>query len=77
MGAFQLEGLYTRHTSPIKQFCIILRGGMEIEAGDGEKREFKVGSVFLLADVQGKGHRVTKLFDEEGAVEVVFVTLET
>ena len=35
---------------------ITLAGRMEIEVGDGSKREFGCGDIFLADDTSGQGH---------------------
>lgn len=45
------------HPTPRKQFVMVLDGTMEVEAGDGEKREFEPGSILLVTDIKGRGHR--------------------
>ena len=44
------------HTAPRRQWCITLSGSCEIGVGDGTKRTFKPGDVFLAEDVTGQGH---------------------
>jgi len=39
-----------------KHYTIILKGEMEIIAGDGEKRTFKTGDILLLEDMKSEGH---------------------
>ena len=53
------------HPAPRKQYVMVLRGKMEVEAGDGEKREFTPGSVLLVTDVSGRGHKTNALGDED------------
>jgi len=53
------------HPAPRKQYVMVLRGKMEVEAGDGEKREFTAGSVLLVTDVTGRGHKTSALGDED------------
>jgi hypothetical protein len=45
------------HPAPSKRFAMVLSGVAEIEVGDGERRKFGPGSVVLVTDVQGRGHR--------------------
>ena len=52
------------HNAPRKQYVMVLRGTLEVESGDGEKRIFISGDVLLVADVNGQGHR-TKVVGEE------------
>ena len=44
------------HTAPRRQWCITLSGSCEIGVGDGTKRTFKPGDVFLAEDLTGQGH---------------------
>lgn len=44
------------HTAPRRQWCITLSGSCEIGVGDGTKRTFKPGDVFLAEDITGQGH---------------------
>ena len=53
------------HPAPRKQFVMVLEGVMEVEAGDGTRREFRTGSVLLVTDTQGRGHRTNVLGDRE------------
>ena len=45
------------HPAPQRQFVVVLSGVMEIEAGDGEARQFGPGGVVLVTDLTGPGHR--------------------
>lgn len=53
------------HPAPKRQFGIVLSGTFEITAGDGEARVFGPGSVRLLEDKTGKGHRSRVIGDED------------
>ena len=53
------------HPAPRKQFVMVLEGVMEVEAGDGKRHEFRAGSVLLVTDTQGRGHRTNVLGDRE------------
>jgi hypothetical protein len=46
------------HPSPQRQFRVQLVGEVEFEVGDGTVRRFGPGSVILLEDLDGKGHRM-------------------
>src|SRR5690242_19544333 len=46
------------HRSPQRQFRIQLAGEVEFEVGDGAVRRFGPGSVVLLEDLGGNGHRM-------------------
>ena len=45
------------HTAPERQAIIILTGGVDIEASDGETRRFMAGELFFAEDTTGRGHR--------------------
>jgi hypothetical protein len=45
------------HPTPRRQFFIFLAGGFVGETSDGDRRHFGAGSVSLLDDITGKGHR--------------------
>jgi hypothetical protein len=45
-----------RHASPRAQFTITLAGEIEVIAGDGERRRFGPGGVYLSGDTSGDGH---------------------
>jgi hypothetical protein len=61
------------HTAPGRQYLITLKGNVEIEIGGGQIVKAGPGSVLLIEDMTGKGHRahVTK----EGEWHVMFVPL--
>lgn len=44
------------HNAPRRQWCITLSGTCEIGIGDGTKKTFGPGDVFLAEDVTGQGH---------------------
>ena len=48
--------LHGWHTAPRRQWCITLSGSVEIGLGDGTKKTFRPGDVFLAEDVTGEGH---------------------
>jgi hypothetical protein len=50
------EDLHGWHTAPRRQWCITLAGSVEIGLGDGTKKTFGPGDVFLAEDVTGEGH---------------------
>ena len=45
------------HNAPRAWFLIVLQGASEVTTSDGEKRQFGPGSLVLLDDTTGKGHR--------------------
>lgn len=48
--------LHSFHNAPRRQWCITLSGSVEIGLGDGTKRTFAAGDVFLAEDLTGQGH---------------------
>jgi len=50
------DDLHGWHTAPRRQWCITLSGSCEICIGDGTKRTFGPGDVFLAEDLDGQGH---------------------
>ena len=65
---------YDWHTAPEKQFILILKGGVEILTGNGEKRVFHGGDILFVEDTGGKGH-VSKAFKNQTR-RSVFVTID-
>ena len=59
------------HPAPMKQFFCCLNGEIEIVSGDGEKRRFREGNVFLLEDTSGQGHTTRVVGDEAFVAAVV------
>ena len=45
------------HPTPKRQFIIYLSGTIEAEVSDGEIRQFGPGSITLVEDTSGKGHK--------------------
>jgi hypothetical protein len=52
---------YDFHNAPDRQYIVLLEGGVEIETSLGEKRSFNTGSILLMEDTSGKGHRTKNL----------------
>ena len=50
------DDLHGWHNAPRRQWCITLAGSVEIGLGDGTKRVFCSGDVFLAEDIAGQGH---------------------
>ena len=48
---------------------MVLRGVGEVEVGDGQRRRFGPGSVLLVTDIEGRGHR-TKVLGKEDVLLV-------
>jgi len=62
------------HTAPRRQYVIILEGQVEIEIGDGTKRRFGPGEMFLAEDTTGHGH-ISRAVDNQPR-KSVFVFLD-
>jgi hypothetical protein len=60
-----------RHPAPRRQFMLYLQGQVEAETSDGEVRRFGPGSVTLVEDTTGKGHRSRVIGDEDVVMAVV------
>ena len=59
------------HPAPRRQFVVLLTGAVEVTVSDGETRPFGPGSVFLVEDTAGAGHRTRALESDE----CLFVTV--
>ncbi len=57
------------HPAPGRQYSVHLSGELEVEVGDGRVCRFGPGSVVLLEDVSGQGHR-TRVIGEQPVVGV-------
>ena len=53
------------HPAPARQFVLLLKGELEVEVGDGERRAFTPGLIVFLEDTKGKGHKDHALNDDE------------
>jgi hypothetical protein len=53
------------HPAPARQFVLLLKGELEAEVSDGERRAFTQGSIVFLEDTWGKGHKDHAVNDEE------------
>jgi len=60
------------HPAPRRQLILCLSGVVEIEAGDGTKRRFGPGDIYLADDLSGEGHRHREI---EGPVRHAWVFL--
>ncbi len=58
------------HPAPKRQFVVYLSGVIEAEVSDGEVRQFGPGSITLVEDTTGKGHK-SKAIGNEQVVGVV------
>jgi len=52
---------YDFHNAPDRQYIVLLDGGVEIETSLGEKRTFNTGSILLVEDTTGKGHKTKNI----------------
>jgi hypothetical protein len=59
------------HPAPKKQVLFYLAGEIEAETSDGEIKRFGPGSVTLVEDTTGKGHRSRVVGDNEVLAAVV------
>lgn len=59
------------HKAPRKQIFFILSGKSEAQVSDGEIRSFRKGSILLVEDTWGKGHKSRVLGSEEMVVAIV------
>ncbi|MDR6966069.1 hypothetical protein J2X31_000062 [Flavobacterium arsenatis] len=64
---------YDFHNAPDRQYIVLLEGGVEIETSLGEKRSFPTGSILLMEDLTGKGHKTRNL--EEKVRKSIFIKL--
>ncbi|HSW66072.1 MAG TPA: hypothetical protein VLI54_02955 [Bacillota bacterium] len=51
------------HPAPRQQWVVIIRGVLEVEVSNGEKRRFGPGDLLFVADTTGKGHITTAIGD--------------
>jgi hypothetical protein len=58
------------HPSSVRNMFVVISGEWEIEAGDGEVRRFGPGSVLLVEDTHGKGHK-SRMLSSTGSLSVV------
>ena len=61
------------HAAPVRELAVYLTGRGEIEASDGTIRPLEPGTILLVEDTTGKGHKTRVNGTEE--VLVVIVTL--
>ena len=62
------------HTTPSRQYIIILSGMVEVGAADGQVRQTGPGCVTLHEDIEGKGH-TTRVLGDSPAI-AAFIPLE-
>jgi quercetin dioxygenase-like cupin family protein len=53
------------HPAPARQFVLLLKGELEGEVSDGERRAFAPGSIIFVEDTKGKGHKDHAVNDDE------------
>ena len=57
------------HPAPRRQYSVHLSGELEVESGDGQVSRIAPGTIVLLEDVSGQGHR-TRVVGEQPVVTV-------
>ncbi len=58
------------HPAPRRQLVVTLAGRVELETGDGTKREFGPGDIFLADDTSGQGHILRDIGGEHRGIVV-------
>ena len=64
------------HTPPKRWLAFILAGTWEVETSDGARRQFQTGSISLVEDTTGKGHRGWAVGDSDALVAAVTLSDE-
>ena len=59
------------HPAPYRQLHFYLFGEVEVEVSDSEMRRFKSGSVILVEDTIGKGHKSRNAGSEKVPIAIV------
>ena len=59
------------HPAPKRQLMFHLKGEVEGETSDGQVRVIKPGTIVLLEDTTGKGHRSRVIGTEDAVIGVV------
>ncbi len=62
------------HNASRRQFLIVLGGKVEIEIGDGTRRQFGPGDILLAEDTTGRGH-ISRAVNNQSR-KAIFVTLD-
>ncbi|MFW9925434.1 MAG: hypothetical protein ACFFDM_01575, partial [Candidatus Thorarchaeota archaeon] len=62
------------HPTPKRQMFVYISGKMEAQVSDGEVRIFGPGSVTLVEDTTGKGHKSRVIGDQD--VLTIVIQLE-
>ncbi len=57
------------HNAPRRQYVVVMSGMMEVEIGDGTKRQLVPGDVLVAEDLTGKGH-ITRGIGEDPRVSL-------
>ena len=65
------------HPAPERQLMLYLSGNVEAETSDGMRRAYGPGTVVLLEDTAGKGHRSWVVGSEEVVIGVVQLVEES
>jgi hypothetical protein len=58
------------HIAPNRQIVVVLKGVLEVQTTDGEKRQWGAGGMFMADDRRGKGHQTRVL---EGPAQLLFI----
>ena len=53
------------HYAPKRQYLLVLQGVLEIHTSTEQIRQFKQGSILLVEDTYGKGHRTRNAGNED------------
>ena len=61
------------YNAPRRQIFIPLTGRVEMEVGDGTKRQFGPGDIVFADDGSGEGHKTREI---EGPRQSIFIVLE-
>lgn len=56
--------------APNRQLVIVLKGVLEVQTMDGEKRRWGAGEMFMADDPRGKGHQTHVI---EGPAQLLFL----
>lgn len=59
------------HPSATRNMFVVISGEWEVESSDGEVRQFGPGSVLLVEDIHGKGHKSRVVSNTESLAVVV------
>jgi quercetin dioxygenase-like cupin family protein len=65
------------HNAPRAWFLIVLQGASEVTTSDGEVRQFGPGSLVLLDDTTGKGHRTRAIGTVDHVAAVIPIADDT